>query len=87
VLPRSCLVERISVAKTKISSTDLLWIFRERLASLDERFKAAPIAIIPTNEGWKAVTSYRYRIDEPRFAKCMKQIQAELQAVYRLAPD
>jgi len=75
------------VAKTKISSTDLLWIFRERLSSFDDRFKVAPVAIVPGSEGWQAVTSHRYRKGEPQAAKRIKQIQTELQAVYRLAPD
>jgi hypothetical protein len=79
--------ERFSVTKTKISSTDLVWIFRERLSSFDDRFKVAPIAIVPTKEGWEVVTSSRYRTAEPEVAKLIKQVQAELQAVYRLARD
>jgi hypothetical protein len=75
------------VTKTKISSTDLVWIFRERLSSFDDRFKLAPIAIVPTKEGWEVVTSRRYRIAEPRVAYRIKQVQAELQAVYRLTQD
>ena len=53
------------MAKTKISSTDLLWIFRERLSSFDDQFKVAPVAIVPGSEGWQAVTSHRYRKGEP----------------------
>ncbi len=75
------------MTKTKISSTDLLWIFRERLSSFDDRLKVAPVAIVPGSEGWQAVTSHRYRKAEPQAAKRIKQIQTELQAVYRLAPD
>jgi hypothetical protein len=75
------------VTKTKISSTDLVWIFLKRLSSFDDRFKLAPIAIVPTKEGWEAVTSGRYRIAEPKIAHRIKQVQAELRAVYRLARD
>jgi hypothetical protein len=75
------------MAKTRISSADLLWIFRERLSSFDDRFKAAPIAIIPSHDGWEAVTSRRYRTAESRIAKCIEQIQAELRPVYRLPRD
>ena len=75
------------MTKTKISSADLLWVFRERLSSFDDRFKVAPIAIVPTKEGWEVVTSSRYRTAEPEVAKLIKQVQAELQAVYRLARD
>ncbi len=71
----------------KILNTDLLWIFRERMASFDGRFKAAPIAILPSENGWEAVTSHRYRAAGPQFAKHIEQIQAELRAIYRLARD
>jgi hypothetical protein len=75
------------VTKTKISSTDLLWIFRERLSTFDDRLKVAPIAIVPTKEGWEVVTSSRYRNAAPEVAKRIKQVQAELQAAYGLARD
>jgi hypothetical protein len=71
----------------KISNTDLLWIFRERLSSFDDRFKVAPIAIVPRKDGWEVVTSHRYRTAGPQLAKRIEQIQAELRAVYRLARD
>jgi hypothetical protein len=74
------------MAKTKISSTDLLWIFREKLSSFDNRFKDAPIAIVPSEAGWEVVT-HRYRNAEPKLAERIAQIQAELRAVYRLARD
>jgi hypothetical protein len=74
------------VAKNKISSTDLLWIFREKLSSFDERFKVAPIAIVPSEDGWEVVT-HRYRNAAPELTKRIAQIQTELRAVYRLARD
>ena len=74
------------MAKTKISSTDLLWIFREKLSSFDNRLKDAPIAIVPCEAGWEVVT-HRYRNAEPKLAERIAQIQAELRAVYRLARD
>jgi hypothetical protein len=80
-------VERRSVAKTKISSTDLLWIFREKLSAFDDRFKRAPIAIVPGEDGWEVVTSQRYGKTEPQLAKRIAQIQEDLRAVYRLARD
>ena len=69
------------MTKTKISSTDLVWIFRERLSSFDDRFKIAPIAIVPTKEGWEVVTSRSYRIAKPKVVYRIKQVQAELRAV------
>ena len=80
------LFKRLSVTK-KISSTDLLWIFREKLSSFDGRFKDAPIAIVPSKDGWEVLTSHRYRNAELQLAKHIEQIQAELRPVYRLARD
>jgi hypothetical protein len=76
-----------SMVRTRIASADLLWIFREKLSSIDDRFKTAPIAIIPSGNGWEAITSRRYRNSQPRVAKCIEQIQAELRSVYRLSQD
>ena len=75
------------MVRTKIASADLLWIFRERLSSISDRFATAPIAIIPTDDGWEAITSRRYRNSQPRVAKCIEEIQAELRALYRLSRD
>jgi hypothetical protein len=51
--------KRLSVTK-KISSTDLLWIFRKKLSSFDDRFKDAPIAIVPSEDGWEVITSHAH---------------------------
>ena len=69
----------------KISSADLLWIFRERLSAISDRFKSAPIAIIPSDDGWEAITSRRCRNSQPQLVECIEQIQAELRPIYRLS--
>jgi hypothetical protein len=76
-----------SMAKTSISSTELLWIFREKLSLFGDGFKDAPIAIVPSKDGWEVVTSHRYRNAELQLAKRIAQIQAELRPLYRLARD
>ena len=53
------------MAKTKILSTDLLWIFREKLSSFDDRPPSIPIAIVPSDESWTAVTTQRVRKGHP----------------------
>jgi hypothetical protein len=75
------------MVRTRIASADLLWIFRERLSSSNDRYKTAPLAIIPSDDGWEVITSRRYRNSQPEAAKCIAQVQAELRPVYRLAPD
>lgn len=77
----------VTSAKARLSSTDLLWVFQERLAAFDYRFKRAPIAIVPSNGGWRAVLSRRYRIGEPQLSKRIQQVQAELEPIYRLKQD
>jgi hypothetical protein len=73
--------------RVKISSTDLLWIFQERLGSFDDRFKRAPIAIVPSNGGWRVVMPPGYRIGEPQLSRRIQQVQEELEPLYRLTPD
>ena len=73
--------------RIKISSTDLLWIFQEKLGSFDDRFKRAPIAIVPSNGGWQVVLPRSYRIGEPQLSRRIQQVQAELEPLYRLTPD
>jgi hypothetical protein len=54
------------LAKTKISSTDLVWIFREKLSSFNDCSPEIPIAIVPSGGGaWKAVTAPRDRTGRP----------------------
>jgi hypothetical protein len=74
----------MTIARAKISSTDLLWIFQERLASFDDRFKRAPIAIVPSHRGWHAVKSRGYTFGEPQLSRRIQQVQAELEPIYRL---
>jgi hypothetical protein len=61
--------------------------FSGEAVAFGDRFKRAPIAIVPGEDGWEVVTSQRYRNAEPQLAKRIAQIQAELRAVYRLARD
>ena len=51
------------MAKTKISSTDLIWIFREKLSSFDDCPPSLPIAIVPSDGSWTALTPHYVRKD------------------------
>ena len=75
------------MVRTRIASVDLLWIFRERLSSISDRYATAPIAIVPSGDGWEAIMSRRQRNAQPQLAKCIEEIQADLRPVYRLARD
>jgi hypothetical protein len=75
------------LAKTKISSTDLIWIFREKLSSFDDCPPSIPIAIVPSDESWTAVTAQRVRKEHPDCVKRIEQIQKQLREVYVLSRD
>jgi hypothetical protein len=75
------------LAKKRVSSTDLVWMFRERLSSFDDCTPSIPIAIVPSEAGWTAVTSPRYRAGRPDCVRRIEQIQKQLRDVYVLARD
>jgi hypothetical protein len=75
------------LAKTKISGTDLIWIFREKLSSFDDCSPSISIAIVPSHEGWTVVTAPRDRMGRPNCFRRIKQLQKELREVYVLAKD
>ena len=74
------------MAKTKISSTDLVWVFTEKLRSFDDCAHAS-IAIVPTEDGWMAITSRKGRHAHPLCGKRIEQIQKQLREIYLLAKD
>ena len=75
------------MAKTKISNSDLVWVFTERLRSFNERAAPISIAIVPNKDGWTAIASRGDRIAHPGCAKRMEQVQRELREIYVLAKD
>lgn len=76
------------MAKTKISTTDLVWIFTEKMRSFDGCFPGTYIAIVPSKNGWTAVTGARgRRAAYRRCARRVEQIQKELREIYVLAKD
>jgi hypothetical protein len=72
--------------KTTISSSDLIWLFYERLKeSTDCRGSRPSIAIVPSpGVGWTALMSPKQRVKLPLCAKRVEAIQKELRAVYVL---
>lgn len=75
------------MSKTKISSADLVWIFREKLLSFDDCSPSIAIAVVPSNSGWTAVTSERDRARRPNCVRRIELIQKQLREVYVLAKD
>ena len=75
------------MAKSKISTTDLIWIFREKLSSFEECPVSISIGIVPSSEGWTVVTNQRDRRAHPDCIKCIEQLQKQLREIYVLAKD
>jgi hypothetical protein len=75
------------LAKKRISSTDLIWIFREKLLSFSDCPASIKIAIVPSDAGWTVVTANRDRNGRPDCVKRIEQIQKQLREVYVLAKD
>jgi len=74
------------MAKIKITSTDLVWLFHEEL----QRYNGFPlhgisIAIVPTaNNGWAALTPSNVRKRRPVWVSRVEAIQKRLQKTYAL---
>jgi hypothetical protein len=75
------------MAKTKISSADLAWIFTEKLKSFGDCAPTVPVAIIPSNDGWKALASQRDLHSRPHCAERIEQVQTDLRKIYVLTKD
>jgi hypothetical protein len=76
------------MAKTRILSTDLAWIFQEKLNAFDSCPSTVSIAIVPNGEdGWAAVTAARVRAAYPLCARRIEQIQKQLRGIYVLTED
>ena len=71
------------MAKTRVSSTDLVWIFREKLVESGV-LHHFPIAIVPDDGGWRAVADKWYTKRFPLCAKRVALLQDELRNLYDL---
>ncbi|MEO8321671.1 MAG: hypothetical protein ABJA75_08400 [Bradyrhizobium sp.] len=76
------------MAKTKISSPDLAWIFLERLKAFKDCPIGIVVAVVPDRKaGWVAVLSKPHGSSRPLPAGRLEAIQRDLQRVYRLKAD
>jgi hypothetical protein len=74
------------MAKTKISSTDLVWIFCQELRAFDDvPPHGIPVAIVPTADaGWQALMSPSIRGRRKLWARRVEALQRRLQKAYTL---
>ena len=73
------------MAKIRISGTDLVWVFHERLEAFDDSSRGVPIAIVPApGVGWTAIVGVKSRIQNPHWATRVEAIQKQLRDIYIL---
>jgi len=73
------------MTRIKISSTELIWVFRQRLEAFDDCSRQVPIAIVPArDQGWTAVMSAQTRTQNPHWARRVETIQKQLREIYVL---
>jgi hypothetical protein len=76
------------MVKTKISSSDLAWIFSEKLKEFEECSPRMAIAIVPDAKGgWSAIMSKRPHSGNPLCQKRIERVQKKLREIYRLIDD
>lgn len=68
----------------KVLSSDLAWVFRERLISRNIESKNTPVAIIPRPRGWEVITPARYRSST---RDLFAEIGKELRRLYKLTRE
>ena len=73
--------------KIKISNPDLAWIFKQRLSEFDDCVPSVAIAIVPGENGWRAVASSGQGTTHPLCVKRVKQLQKQLSKIYVLTSD
>lgn len=73
------------MTKIRISSTELVWVFRQRLEAFDDCPRDVAIGIVPADGGgWRAVMSARDRTQKPHWALRVDGIQKQLREMYVL---
>jgi hypothetical protein len=74
------------MARKRISSTDLIWMFHERLEEYgDHPFHGIALAIVPSGDGeWEVVTQFRLPRREPDIGTRIRSIEKQLRKQYTL---
>jgi hypothetical protein len=77
------------MARKRISSSDLIWIFHERLKEYDDHpFTGIALAVVPRGSGdWSVAMSRRMPKRKPDMATRIGAIEKQLQKQYTLAAE
>jgi hypothetical protein len=72
------------MAKIRISNTELVWVFHQRLEAFYDCPPEVPIATVPDDGSWMAVMSAKVRTRYPHWARRVEGIQKQLREIYVL---
>ena len=73
------------MAKIRISSGELIWVFHRELEAFDDCRSEVPIAIVPAHHvGWSALMSAKDRTQNPHWARRVEAVQKQLREIYVL---
>ena len=75
------------MVKTKVSATELVWIFQQRIRDYGDCPMGTDVAIVSSGDGWTVATNARQRRKYPLCAKRIDKLQRELREVYALTRD
>ena len=77
------------MARKRISSTDLIWQFHQKLREFDDYpLHGISVAIVPENKGeWKAVTTRNVMTKRPLWAGRVQSIEKRLRKEFFLIAD
>ena len=82
-------MERDDMARKRITSSDLIWMFHERLKEYDDHpFSGIALAVIPSGNGdWSVAISRRVPKRTPDMVTRISAIQKQLQKQFTLAAE
>ena len=77
------------MARKKISSPDLIWLFHEKLKDFDDYpLHGISIAIVPEDKGeWRAVTTRNVQTKRPLWAGRVQTVEKRLRKEFSLIAD
>ena len=83
------ILRKANMATKAISSSDLIWIFHEKLKEYDDHpFFGVKLAVVPGGNGdWKVVTRRKLPSRKPDMAARISTIEKQLRKRYRLAAE
>ena len=75
------------MARKRITSSDLIWMFHERLKEYDDHpFSGIALAVIPSGKGaWSVAMSRKLPNRKPDMGTRIRAIEKQLQQQYTLA--